>query len=101
KTKTTEQKKKTSKTAADPKTVAEAKKLEAVPDYWRLTDDEILLRSPQPEDEYKTSDSWRVLRITSEFVAGFDTMATVTRGVTIFGSARTHADDPEYQAARE
>ncbi len=84
-----------------PKTVAEAKELEAVPGYWRLTDDEILLRSPEPEDVYRTSDSWRVFRIMGEVVGGFDDMATVTRGVSIFGSARTKPEDPEYKAALE
>ena len=84
-----------------PKTVAEAKKRRDEPGYWHLTDDEVLLRSPEPEDEFKTSDSWRVLRITGEFVNGFDSLATVTRGVSIFGSARTHEDDQMYAAARE
>ena len=37
----------------------------------------------------------------SEFVNGFDAMATVTRGVTIFGSARTPEENEYYQAARE
>src|SRR5690242_4974053 len=87
--------------APEPKTVAEAKKRQRQPGYWQLTDDEVLLRSPEPEDEYKTSDSWRVLRITSEFINGFDELATVTRGVSIFGSARTHETDPMYVAARE
>ncbi len=87
--------------AVVPKTVAEAKQLEAVPGYWRLTDDEILLRSPEPEDVYRTSDSWRVFRIMGEVVGGFDDMATVTRGVSIFGSARTRPEDPEYKAAHE
>lgn len=86
---------------AEPKTVAEAKELEKVPDYWQLTDDEVLLRSPSPEDEYKTSDSWRVFRILGEFVGGFDDLATITRGVSIFGSARTNPDDPMYLAAEE
>src|SRR5881628_877671 len=36
-----------------------------------------------------------------EFVEGFDHLATVTRGVSIFGSARTQPDSPQYQAARE
>ena len=85
----------------EPKTVAEAKELEKIPDYWQLTDDEVLLRSPAPEDEYKTSDSWRVFRIMGEFVGGFDDLATVTRGVSIFGSARTHPDDAMYKAAEE
>ena len=31
-----------------------------------------------------------------EFVWGFDNLADVSDGVTIFGSARTHADDPHY-----
>ena len=88
-------------TPPEPKTVAEAKQLEKAPDYWQLTDDEVLLRSPAPEDEYKTSDSWRVFRIMGEFVGGFDDLATITRGVSIFGSARTHSDDPIYAAAQE
>lgn len=91
-----------SKKKADvPKTVADAKVRETEPGYWRLTDDEILLRSPEPEDPYRTSDSWRVFRIMGEFVNGFDELATITRGVSIFGSARTDPDDPVYHAARE
>jgi len=89
------------KKAVVPKTVAEAKQREEDTGYWHLTDDEVLLRSPEPEDEFKASDSWRVFRIMGEFVNGFDHMATITRGVSIFGSARTHPDEPEYQAARE
>jgi uncharacterized protein (TIGR00730 family) len=85
----------------EPETVAEAKSREDRPVYWKLTDDEVLLRSPQPEDEYKTSDSWRVFRIMGEFVDGFDNLATITRGVSIFGSARTREGDPMYAAARE
>ncbi|MBS1795642.1 MAG: TIGR00730 family Rossman fold protein [Acidobacteria bacterium] len=94
-------KKKDKAKPAEPKTVAEAKQLEEKNDYWQLTDDEVLLRSPEPEDEYKTSDSWRVFRIMGEFVGGFDNMATITRGVSVFGSARTHEDDPDYRAAME
>lgn len=85
----------------EPKTVADAKKRERIPAYWQLTDDEVLLRSPEPEDEYKTSDSWRVFRIMGEFVDGFDNLATITRGVSIFGSARTRDGDVMYNAARE
>jgi uncharacterized protein (TIGR00730 family) len=46
-----------------------------------------------------TPDTWRVLRILGEFVEGFDTMADLPPGVTVFGSARTTADDPMYAAA--
>ena len=84
----------------EPETVGEAKELEQE-DYWKLTDDEVLLRSPEPDDDYKTSDSWRVFRIMSEFVSGFDSMATITRGVSVFGSARTAEDNEYYQAAVE
>jgi uncharacterized protein (TIGR00730 family) len=45
------------------------------------------------------SDSWRVLRITSEFVAGFDHLADVYPAVSIFGSARTQLADVYYNAA--
>jgi uncharacterized protein (TIGR00730 family) len=93
--------KKAGKVIAEPKTVAQAKQFEAVPEYWRLTDDEVLLRSPEPADDYKTSDSWRVFRIMGEFVEGFDDLAAITRGVSIFGSARTPEDSELYAAARE
>jgi uncharacterized protein (TIGR00730 family) len=61
----------------------------------------MLLRSPEPEDELRTSESWRVFRIMGEVVNGFDSLATVTRGVSIFGSARTQETDEMYIAARE
>jgi uncharacterized protein (TIGR00730 family) len=47
------------------------------------------------------SDPWRVLRITGEFVEGFDTLAELGPAVSIFGSARVAEDSPWYQAARE
>src|SRR5260370_9468753 len=45
------------------------------------------------------SESWRVLRITSEFVAGFDHLADVYPAVSIFGSARTKPSNRYYEAA--
>jgi uncharacterized protein (TIGR00730 family) len=42
------------------------------------------------------SESWRVLRITSEFVSGFDHLADVYPAVSIFGSARTAIADRYY-----
>jgi uncharacterized protein (TIGR00730 family) len=64
------------------------------------TQDEQLLESPRP-DEFTHTDTWRVFRIMGEFVTGFDELATLSRGVSIFGSARTHVDDPDYAAAQE
>jgi len=66
------------------------------------TEDEQLLESrpPQrPEQLFLKSDSWRVLRIMGEFVWGFDNLADVVDGVTIFGSARTQTADPHYVKA--
>jgi uncharacterized protein (TIGR00730 family) len=45
------------------------------------------------------SESWRVLRITSEFVTGFDHLADVYPAVSIFGSARTVLSDRYYADA--
>src|SRR5881409_2048388 len=64
------------------------------------TQDEQLLRSPRP-DEFTHTDTWRVFRIMGEFVEGFDELATLTRGVSIFGSARTRVNDPYYRSAEE
>ena len=64
------------------------------------TQDEQLLESPRP-DEFTHTDPWRVFRIMGEFVEGFDELATLTRGISIFGSARSNPDDPDYKAAQE
>lgn len=51
-------------------------------------------------DNFNAGDSWRLFRIMSEFVDGFDTLSTVNRpAVSIFGSARTSAGDPYYHLA--
>jgi uncharacterized protein (TIGR00730 family) len=68
------------------------------------TEDEQLLESRpplRPEQLFQKSDSWRVLRIMGEFVWGFDNLADVIDGVTIFGSARTTPTDPYYAKAVE
>ena len=66
----------------------------------RVTQDEQLLETPK-YDEFTHTDTWRVFRIMGEFVEGFDDLASVTRGVSIFGSARTQPDNPQYKAAQE
>lgn len=60
-----------------------------------------LVRQPEKEISFTHSDAWRVLRITGEFVAGFDALAELGPAVTVFGSARTPPTDPWYAAARE
>jgi len=48
-----------------------------------------------------TRESWKVFQIMSEFVEGFERLAPVWPSVSIFGSARTHRDDPNYQKTEE
>lgn len=52
-------------------------------------------------DELSQSESWRILRIMSEFVDGIDTMSEVGPAVSIFGSARCTPEDKYYQIARK
>ncbi|HEX4456140.1 MAG TPA: TIGR00730 family Rossman fold protein [Kofleriaceae bacterium] len=65
-----------------------------------VTEDQKLLDSSTP-GEFRRSDSWRVLRIFSEFVEGIDALADLDRAVAIFGSARTPETDPYYKGARQ
>lgn len=66
------------------------------------TEDEKLLACVSPEQAaFRHTDPWRVWRISGEFVEGFDALADICQAVTIFGSARTHPDDPMYVAAVE
>ena len=66
------------------------------------TEDRKLLRAtPYADTTFLDNDAWRALRIQGEFVEGFDTLARLGIAVSIFGSARTHPDDPTYRAAQE
>ena len=56
----------------------------------RSTTDQRLLES-RGATEWVHSDPWRVLRIQSEFVDGFGTLAELGPAVSVFGSARTPA----------
>jgi uncharacterized protein (TIGR00730 family) len=55
-------------------------------------------KSPGATDWVHT-DPWRVLRIQSEFIDGFGTLAELGPAVSVFGSARTPRDHPMYAAA--
>jgi predicted Rossmann-fold nucleotide-binding protein len=58
--------------------------------------DKMLLERSAIEELSHHADPWRVLRILSEFVEGFDALNGVGPAVTVFGSARTKPDDPYY-----
>jgi len=51
--------------------------------------------------EFLAQDPWRVFRIMAEFVDGFEMMAQVPPGVSVFGSARSKPDHPYYVKAVE
>ena len=54
----------------------------------------------EPQD-FRSSFPWRVFRIMSEFVDGWQFLADFEKTVTIFGSARTPETDHWYQEARK
>lgn len=62
------------------------------------TTDQRLLDTHGSTDWLHT-DPWRVMRIQSEFVEGFGELAKLGPAVSVFGSARTKADDPAYAQA--
>ncbi len=51
-------------------------------------------------DEY-ARESWRLFRIMSEFVMGFDVLSQLRPAVTVFGSARSEEGGADYELARE
>jgi uncharacterized protein (TIGR00730 family) len=64
------------------------------------TADQALLDSAGRPD-WKVRDSWRTLRILSEFVEGFDTLSELPPAVSVFGSARTKPGSPECELAQQ
>ena len=66
---------------------------------WGTTDQRLL--DSHGNTEWLHQDPWRVMRIQSEFVTGFGALADLGPAFSIFGSARTPQDHPEYQQAEE
>ena len=64
------------------------------------TTDQRLLDRRGPSD-WVHADPWRVMRIQAEFVEGFGLLAELGMAVSVFGSARTKRDTPEYRLADE
>jgi uncharacterized protein (TIGR00730 family) len=66
------------------------------PDRPRTLDEELLESVERAE-----TDPMRIQRMRRELEMGFSALEDVGHGVTVFGSARTHPDDPEYLHALE
>ncbi len=59
-----------------------------------------MTRKVEPTENYKKKlekQSWKVFKIMSEFVAGFEALANITPSVSIFGSARTNPEHKHYK----
>ena len=52
-------------------------------------------------NELRKEEAWRMFRIMSEFIEGFDTLAGLTPAVTVYGSARTPPDNPLFKLAED
>lgn len=52
-------------------------------------------------NEIKSSDSWVIFKVMSEFVEGFEKLAKIGPCVSVFGSARTPRDHHHYKMAEE
>lgn len=68
-----------------------------------MTEEERIRKAFQKKDwpEIRVTDSWATFKIMAEFVEGFEKMSKIGPCVSIFGSARTKADNPYYLLAEE
>ncbi len=56
---------------------------------------------PMIANDFKDQDTWRMFRIISEFVEGFEALRNIRPAITMFGSARTEPESPDYKLAHE
>ena len=53
------------------------------------------------KEDFTKEDTWRIFRIMSEFVDGFEVLSKIGKAVSIFGSARSKPDSQFYKLAEE
>jgi len=51
--------------------------------------------------DFTKEESWRIFRIISEFIDGFETLSKVENGICIFGSSRLKPDNYYYKIAQK
>ncbi len=59
------------------------------------------MRKIKLREDFTREDTWRVFRIMSEFVEGFEVLSEVGKAVSIFGSSRTKPGTKYYKLAEE
>ncbi|MCC9068302.1 TIGR00730 family Rossman fold protein [Arthrobacter cryoconiti] len=59
------------------------------------------LLDTEPSSDFTHTDPWRVMRIQSEFVQGFDALAEIGPAISVFGSARTKPGSRHYETGVE
>ena len=59
------------------------------------------MKEKNPNSVLASEDPWRVFRIMSEFVDGFEVLSGVGKAVSIFGSSRTKPGNKYYKLAEE
>jgi uncharacterized protein (TIGR00730 family) len=66
-------------------------------------DEKMIRKAFETKDwnEIRTEDSWLVFKVMGEFVMGLEKLAKIGPCVSIFGSARTKQDEPNYKMATE
>src|SRR3989338_4213781 len=55
------------------------------------------MKKPKFQNDFRNEEPWRVFRIMSEFVDGFDVLSKVGPAVSIFGSSRISRKDRVYK----
>jgi uncharacterized protein (TIGR00730 family) len=55
----------------------------------------------EPRDSFIKEDPWRIFRIMSEFVEGFEELSDIHKAVAVFGSSRVTPQTPFYKLAEE
>ena len=61
----------------------------------------MVIKKNDLKNDFFSEDPWRVFRIMSEFVEGFEVLSKVGKAVSIFGSSRTRPNSKYYKLAEQ
>jgi uncharacterized protein (TIGR00730 family) len=78
-----------------------ARESEGIAEHEPTFDEELLLWLGDESAGVRAADVERVRDIAEEFARGFDALAGIGPAVTVFGSARTPREHPDYELVRE